>query len=155
MPITPPKDFAKQIEQQVLEIIERKREAIIYKLGHIGNQVVNMVRQQHKYQDQTGNLTSSVGYVIVVNGEVVQESAFEAILPTAKEGSEAGRSFAHSLANQYPQGITLIVVAGMNYAVYVEAKNLGGMIAGEIKAKDLVQSFLQRLNEADSTQSTE
>ena len=155
MPVTPPKDFAKQIEQQVLEIIERKREAIIYKLGHIGNQVVNMVREQHKYQDQTGNLTSSVGYVIVVNGEVVQESAFEAILPTAKEGSEAGRSFAHSLATQYPQGITLIVVAGMNYAVYVEAKNLGGMTAGEINAKDLVQSFLQRLNEADSTQSTE
>lgn len=145
MGITAPQGFEQAVEKELLEQMNNMRTALIYNLGAIGNRVVNIARQHHRYKDQTGNLTSSVGYVIVEDGKVVMESSFEQTRPTATEGSNKGRSFAHSLAKAYPEGITLVVVAGMNYAAYVERRGIGGMTTAEINARNAVRTLLDKL----------
>jgi hypothetical protein len=111
-------------------------------LYEIGLSAVNTIRQNHIYKDQSTNLTSSVGCAVVVNGEIMQISGFEAVKPTGEQGAQEGRSYVQSLASQFPQGITLIVVAGMNYAAYVERRGIGGMTGGELFAKQAVEDLL-------------
>lgn len=115
--LTPEGAISDFIGQQV----ERITSALIYNLCAVGEQVLNQARSTNSYKDQTGNLRSSIGYVVAVDGEVVQSSSFEVVKDGA-DGSRDGKSYALDLVKQFPEGIVLIVVAGMNYASYVSAK---------------------------------
>ena len=137
--------MTKDIEEALRKKLADELNAMVYSLYEIGLSAVNTIRQNHAYKDQSGNLTSSVGCAVVVDGEIMQVSGFEAIKPTGEEGSKAGQSYVRSLASQFPQGITLIVVAGMNYAAYVERRGIGGMTGGEIFAKQAVEDLLLEL----------
>lgn len=114
-------------------------------------QVVDNIRNfveaggYRKYEDRSGNLTSSIGYVLIDNGQVIDEYGFEQIKPTATEGPTAGRNYAAQLASSYTSGLGVIVVAGMNYAAYVEARNLGGMTAGEQALRNAIHVKIQEL----------
>ena len=152
MPITPQRGMAEQMARELEEYIDQQRQGLIEFLQKIGEDVVALIRTPidaggyRRYKDQSGNLTSSVGYVIIVDGQVIFTSSFEQEKPTATQGPVEGRSYAHSLAAQYPQGITLLVVAGMNYAAYVETKALGGMTSGELEARKLVEKLIEDAN---------
>lgn len=145
MGIKVPTGFVQRFEKELQKQIFDAQKALIYELAYIGMEAVNTIRQNHAYEDQTGNLTSSVGYAIIVDGKIVQASDFTAIKPTAMEGSKVGRQMVNKLASQYPQGITLIVVAGMNYAAYVERRGIGGMTGGEMYARQMVTTMLEQL----------
>ena len=151
MPITAPK--ADSIEKFIEDYERNLRTAILRILAEEATEVVDKIKLfvgaggYRKYQDQSGNLTSSVGFVIVDNGKIVTEYGFEAIKPTATEGVAAGRGYATQLAATYPQGITTIVVAGMNYAAYVEKRNLGGMTAGEQALRNAIHTEMQLLQQ--------
>lgn len=142
MPITAPQNMTLEIEEALRKKLADELNAVVYSLYEIGLSAVNTIRQNHAYKDQTGNLTSSVGCAVVVDGEIMQISGFEAIGPTGGQGAQEGRSYVQSLASQFPQGITLIVVAGMNYAAYVERRGIGGMTGGELFAKQAVEDLL-------------
>lgn len=144
MPITPPKDFMRDIEAQLTKL-KTMDELIMRELAYIGEEAVTLARTQHQYKDQTGCLTSSIGYVIVRDGQVALKSGFEQVKPTGEPGSVAGRAYVEELAAKYPSGYTLIVVAGMNYAAYVEARGLGGMTAAEMDARRKAEDVIQRL----------
>lgn len=137
--------MTKEIEEALRKKLADELNAIVYRLYEIGLSAVNTIRQNHAYLDQTGNLTSSVGCAVVVDGEIMQISDFEAIKPTGEQGAQEGRSYVQSLASQFPQDITLIVVAGMNYAAYVERRGIGGMTGGELFAKQAVEDLLEEL----------
>lgn len=141
MPIKPPANIEARIGAAIDKHAKRVLKAIVYRLAYIGNEAVNIARQNHKYLDQTGNLTSSIGYVIAINGEVVSAGDFN-VVKNGTEGAQTGESYARRIAASYPHNITLIVVAGMNYAAYVEERGLGGMTAGELLAKVEVESLI-------------
>lgn len=82
------------------------------------------------WNDQTGNLRSSIGYVVMSGGRTVGVSGFEAVGGGA-EGSSEGKRVAARLAREYSQyPHALIVVAGMEYAAYVEAIDGKVVLAG-------------------------
>ncbi|MFA6973997.1 MAG: hypothetical protein WC238_04660 [Parcubacteria group bacterium] len=111
-------DVAKYLEQRRANI-----EAIIIRnLQYLGEQCVNQARSNGDYTDQTGNLRSSVGYVVVARGQIVQND-FQVASSGGEVGVTEGSSLAEKLAQQYKSGYALIVVAGMDYALYVEAKH--------------------------------
>lgn len=145
MAITPPQNMSQDIEDALRIRFANELNAMVYRLYEIGLSAVNAIRQNHAYQDQTGNLTSSVGCAVVVEGEIMQISGFEAIKATGEQGSQNGKAYVQSLASQFPTGITLIVVAGMNYAAYVERRGIGGMTGGELFAKQAVEDLLLEL----------
>ena len=138
--LTPEGAISEFIGQQV----ERVTSALIYNLCAIGEQVLNQARSTNSYKDQTGNLRSSIGYVVAVDGEVVQSSSFEVVKDGA-DGSRDGKSYALDLVKQFPEGIVLIVVAGMNYASYVSAKGYDVLDSSEVLADRLVPEILKQL----------
>lgn len=147
MPITAPQNMTKEIEDALRKKLADELNAAVYRLYEIGLSAVNTIRQNHAYKDQTGNLTSSVGCAVVVEGDIMQISDFESIKPTGAQGSQDGKAYVQSLASQFPTGITLIVVAGMNYAAYVERRGIGGMTGGELFAKQAVEDLLLELQD--------
>lgn len=149
MPITAPK--GEHLKKVIDDYVRNLRTDIIRILAEESSDVVDKIKLfveaggYRRYQDRSKNLTSSIGFVIVDNGSIVTEYGFKAEAPTATEGPAAGRSFATQLAANYPQGIATIIVAGMNYAAYVERRGLGGMTAGEQALRNAIHKELQVL----------
>ena len=143
MPITPPPNIKQRLEADMLQFKQRQERVILKRLKAIGEEAINTARTNRKYFDQSGNLTSSIGYVILHRGSIVKKAGFD----KTKEGDEGvrrGESLATSLAKDYPHDFALIVVAGMDYAAYVEAKGLGGMTAAELQSKVSIEQFVKR-----------
>ncbi|MCK4297070.1 MAG: hypothetical protein KAX28_10500 [Candidatus Marinimicrobia bacterium] len=117
-------DINRRITNWVVSIEQR----IIWTLAMVGEKFVNDARNTKTYQDQTGNLRSSIGYIIARDGVIIQENV---------EGKAEGRSHAKEVAREVlrenPKGFILIVVAGMEYAAAVESKGYD-VITGSIPA---------------------
>lgn len=134
--ITPQEDIDKYLKSRVEELINET----IYKLSYIGERVVNTARLSGEYLDQTGNLRSSIGYIISVDGEIIRQGEFN-VVKDGKDGTKSGEALAQALAKT-SKGITLIVVAGMHYAIYVSAKGLDVLDSAEIElGKQLQEQF--------------
>ncbi|MCQ2058673.1 MAG: hypothetical protein MJY71_02450 [Bacteroidaceae bacterium] len=134
-----------KVQQYIEDKIKNVEAALIRELSAIGEQVVNTARESGSYTDQTGNLRSSVGYVIVKDGQVVLASSFAAV-KDGGNGSETGRSYAESLASRFSNGIALIVVAGMQYAAYVKRRGKDVIDSAELLADNLVPKLFRELN---------
>lgn len=100
---------------------------------------------QPNYIDWSANLRSSIGYVIVVDGEVVRGlDSFKAV-GGGEEGAVKGREFASELAGRYPTGVTLVIVAGMHYAAYVSSKGYDVLNSAQIEAEELAPRLIKQL----------
>lgn len=111
--------------------IERIDKIVIQALSKLGDMCVKEAReraQEESWFNQTGNLRSSIGYVIVAHGQIVKLSDFGTVLQ-GSEGSRVGKALAEELAKKYSSDYALIVVAGMHYAEYVEAKDSKSVLA--------------------------
>lgn len=109
-----------EIQQKMCE--EYNRKAVHY-LRQLGERVVKYARNDESaarhYTDRTGNLRSSIGYIVVQDGQVI-DSAFKG---KTSEGRQMGFDYAQKVANQLSKSKTYLVwVAGMEYASYVEAR---------------------------------
>lgn len=133
-----------QIDAYIKDRMNRLKQAIIYNLCAIGEKVRNEAIESGSYKDRTKNLRSSVGYIVVVDGQVYKTGSFGK--PDGNsEGKNAGMSYARSLAGKFPKGIVLIVVAGMRYASYVSAKGYNVLDSSELLADQLVPKMLKQL----------
>lgn len=122
------------------KIEEKYRKACISKLQYIGDKCISDARLTGSYTDRSGNLRSSIGYVIVERGQVSYESAFPTV-KNGKEGPKECKAYARELAHQYPSGIVLIVVAGMNYASYVQRRGYNVTASAELIAEQLIKQM--------------
>ena len=138
--LTPPADF----ENHLFERIQRLEAIFIRRMFYIGDKCVTVARSTDSYEDQTGNLRSSIGYVIAKDGKIIGNSTFEAVKGGA-EGSAEGLEFAKKIVAQFPEGIVLIVVAGMNYAKHVSARGYDVLDSSELLAQKLVPQMLKQL----------
>lgn len=132
------------VSQYLSEKAERFREACLNNLMYVGEQAVNEARQRGRYKDQTGNLRSSIGYCVLEDGKVIKESSFE-VFKQGAQGSQKGREFLHRLISENSSGLVLIVVAGMEYAAYVEAKNLNVLDSAEQLAERMLPQLMKSL----------
>ena len=115
--------FGSRMEDKMLKILQRAGEVF-----------VREARERGAYTDVTGNLRSSIGYVIAQDG-VILEGDFQ----VAGKGSDGdtgvkeARRLSTELALTHDKGLVLIGLAGMDYAVHVE----------NIKGKDVISSAEQ------------
>lgn len=116
----------------------------------LGEQCVTKIRDRagdKSWYDQTGNLRSSVGYVIAHNKNIIQYSTFNQV-NQGSEGVKTGKDLAKELAKRYSNNYVLIVVAGMNYAEFVEAMDNKDVLAStELWAREQVQLMLEKLKD--------
>lgn len=128
----------------------RVHRATVKVLQYIGEQCVKLAREKGTYNDITGNLRNSIGYVLVKNGSIISKN-FEAkveskVLSSANgKGILEGEALAVELASRVEKGYAVIVVAGMHYAHYVETLNKDVLDSAERWADEQVPRLMQRL----------
>jgi hypothetical protein len=118
--------------------------AAVSGLQRIGEEFVNNARSNDTYKDQTGNLRSSIGYVILKDGAQVFGSGFEQV-KKGVEGTKSGPALIEDLAIRYARGYVLIVVAGMDYALAVETKGYDVLTASSIVAERDLKTAIDTL----------
>lgn len=136
-------------EQWVAFQLQRIDRLTIRALSYLGEQCVIKARhrpQSASWVDHTGNLRSSIGYVIVRDREIVKLSDFAPTMATGLDGSAQGKEYAMKLASQMAGGYTLIVVAGMNYASFVESIASKDVLASaELYAEQRLPGMMEQL----------
>ena len=85
-------------------------------------QTVKAARLLNTYKDRTTLLRSSIGYVLYDHGQKVEESFQSVGGSGGSAGVNKGRSVAMAAAADYPEAIVAVIVAGADYALYVESK---------------------------------
>jgi len=127
-------DIDRRVDKFTVSIGQR----IVWTLAMIGEKFVNDARNTRTYKDQTGNLRSSIGYIIARDGNIIQENI---------EGKAEGRTQAKKIANEVlrenKKGFVLIVVAGMEYAAAVESKGYDVITGSVPAAKALLKSKIK------------
>jgi len=127
-----------------LEVVERRQ---IDRLKMLGEMCITRAREipaSIGFTDQTGNLRSSIGYTIFNDGVAIHES-FEQVKEGA-EGVATGRMIAEKIGDRYQgKGLVLVVVAGMNYAIYLEAKGRDVLTSAEQLAQQELPRMLSEL----------
>lgn len=130
-----------QIEKQMLAWAANNEKQFIIALEYLGEEFVNRARSNNTYLDQTGNLRSSIGYVIAKNGRILKRNYKQ--LGDANEGVTMGMNLADEAVAEHSNGIVLIVTAGMKYGLYVETMGYD-VLTGSIPNKSSVlNSFYQ------------
>lgn len=114
-------------------------------LCYVGEQCITEARNGGTYEDQTGNLRSSIGYAVLMNGQVIQSDSVDKIKNGDEGVSEGLQYLQERIRKAGKKGVCLIVTAGMNYAEYVEAKGYVVLSSAELKAPVLVKQLLTSL----------
>lgn len=120
---------------------------IVMHFRQIGEGAVKIARENGSYHDITGNLRSSIGYVILVDGKVVTNGTpvrYSGAKGNGEKGEAAANELLQKLKSKYPWGIVLILCAGMEYAAFVE--NVRGkdvLTSAEHLAESLMKQLLK------------
>ncbi len=149
----------------VRKAVEDTLNELINKLVYAGETAVKIAVSSGKYQNITGNLRSSIGYVLAKDGKVIKEGGFKRVAGfganmqrvkfttisgkdvnfiargksgDGSEGSRKGLEYAREIISQHPKGFTLVVVAGMEYASFVNAKGFDVLDSAELKVINLM-----------------
>lgn len=138
-----PKFTKADIRKMIADKTERIKQAILLNLQRIGEQFVAAARDNRTYKDRTGNLRSSIGYVVLYNGKQLFES-FEN--KGGDQGVEAAKAIVTEAKGKFPRGFVLIGVAGMDYAAAVEAKGFDVISASSIEAETNLKVAIQRIS---------
>ncbi len=129
------------IEEILLKAQHDIHKDILRTMSFRGQKTVNYIRDKDdNWEDQTGNLRSSIGAKVAYKGQEISNSGFSQI-KEGSEGASKGAQFAMKLASEYSSPYTMIVVAGMEYAGYVEAKDNKDVLAS---AELMVRSELPK-----------
>ena len=136
-------DVRKRFDAFLAEI-EKKQ---IDRLNRLGEMCLIEARNNKGYMMQTGALLSSTGYKVVVDGVAVHsqfDAASGAESGAAATGMKSGSDLADKIGKE-TKGVALVVVAGMNYAAYVEAKGYNVLSSAEHLAERELPRMLDKL----------
>lgn len=129
--------------KKFIEVIEKRQ---INRLQYLGEMCVKHARgiaPESGFTDQTGNLRSSIGYMVFKDGIAVH--GFYPQVKEGAEGAKAGQMLAEKIGAKYKEGIALVVTAGMNYALYVESSGRDVIASAEVLAKKELPKMIEEL----------
>ena len=113
------------------KIKEQYIKAATQKFIEVAERCITAARDNGSYTDRTGNLRNSVGYVVLLDGIEQSQSNI----------NKLNRKQFDTIKAKYPKGLVLIVVAGMNYAAYVEAKGYNVLSSAELMAENILKQL--------------
>jgi hypothetical protein len=141
-------DIKKLLQQRK----ERIEQALLLRLQRIGEEFVTNARDNATFTDRTGNLRSSIGYVILKDGKQIF-SDFQRFpkakgvkKPAGKSGVTAAKEVINEAKANFSTGIVLIGVAGMDYAAAVESKGYDVITASSILAENSLTKAVKTID---------
>lgn len=131
------------VAAKVMAFQQNLERATEFLLKYLGEELAKYAKDNHNYTDQTGNLTNSIGYAVVRNKEIVYSGGEN----QPGEGLQEALKVAMKMAAKADETFSLIIVAGMNYAAYVEARGYNVILPAELKAKKDFPEAMNKLME--------
>ena len=115
----------REVAQSLIDAVDDEMEDSVAIATKIGEDALAISRGEHVYTTQTGNLQSSCGFAVTYNGQTATKSPFTPAPGTnksdGKTGSQQGKAYLEEcLKSRLSKGVTFVMVAGTNYAGYVE-----------------------------------
>lgn len=139
--------FSKQkLNAYIKKEVDKWEQVVLMRLHRIGQTFVTNARNSGAYKDQTGNLRSSIYYEIFKDGVRVGGD-----LETGKGGTGTQKARAlirrleRDVVTMYPRGFCLVVVAGMEYALWVEAKGKDVLTGSSFIAKKQLRQAVEEI----------
>jgi len=128
--------------------IEMLKDTVIENLAFVGETAVKRARDVGNYEDRTGNLRSSIGYLLVYNGRTIYEGGQKAVSGKIGDGTDGvatSQSLLNRIKGELPSdSVVLVVTAGMSYAWYVENVHHRDVLASaELEADRLVKKLFE------------
>lgn len=121
--------------------LQMSEQLILANLQYIGEQAVREARINGNYIDRTGNLRSSIGYVVLKDGKPIGHGYSDT---DKHDGRQHADALLDKLAAELPKGYALVVCAGMAYASYVE--DIHGrdvLTSARLLAEDLAKRLIK------------
>lgn len=131
------------IASEIVALDKRTMDMLIY----VGEAATTEARRHHSYKDQTGNLSSSMGYAIKNTTGKTSVGKFKKLKPESKDGPIKGKELAEAKLKNVktdPKAYTLVIVAGMHYAKKVSAR-YNVLQSSQRVAKDLLTRYTQAI----------
>lgn len=132
---------------------------IVKNLCYVGETCVKFAREPHhlNWGDRTGNLRSSIGYVVLRDGRPLANGmprTFSGPDGDGSQGPEAAQRLLAKIQAEQPDGYVLAVCAGMEYASFVESVHhrdvlTGAQLRGEELAERLLTALFKKLDGKD------
>lgn len=147
-----------EIRKKVAEMQKKDaKQKILRHLQYIAEDVLNDARKKGSYMDRTGNLRSSIGCRIYHNGKPIHAYKVQLIgNPTEVEGklslAELQSNFDDAMdkyESEYIskiEGYTIALVAGMDYAYYLESKGYNVLHESNILLQQRIKELINKLN---------
>ncbi len=137
-----PKFSQKAVADRIDQFVEDKQKQAFETLAYIGETIVNRARDMAPFEDQTGNLRSSIGYVVIVNGDLKKLEVTKAKKDERGAGVKRGKDLAKEFGERFSKGIVLVVFAGMEYAAAVESRGYD-VITGSVETQSALYAMLK------------
>lgn len=110
-------------------------------LAKVGDRFCEVARETKTYNDVTGCLSASIGYGVAVDGRLVKVGGFG-----GGEGENEGLAALHRAVSELStDSPTLIVVAGMRYALYVERSGHVVLDGVRFRMDEIVSSLINEM----------
>ena len=136
----------KEVERAIRKKADLIHKATLSRFRFLGEKLLTHARNSREYMDQTGALTSSMGYVITYNGQVIENSFLKTETDSDREGRRKGQEVALNTIADLKEGYAIVAVAGMSYAIYVEAKGYNVLTSTEIFCEHEFPKMVEQLN---------
>ena len=130
----------------MMEPLKIFNEELVRSFAALGEGAVKKIRNKTKeesWTDRTGNLRSSIGYEVFNHNDKMVNYDFPKVLE-GSEGQEEGKALIDELSKNYQDGVTLLLVAGMEYAEYVERKGYDVLAKTSLEAESLAPKAIQK-----------
>lgn len=122
-------DFRKAIDQGLVESMQ-----------YMGEDLTTYAKNNVGFISRTGNLLSSIGYVLIHGDAILHSGGF-----TRSQTKGRGLRAAFRFFRKKPKSVSLVIVAGMEYAAFVEAKGYAVLIPAELRARRIFKKRLDIL----------
>lgn len=155
MPIEP-KFKQSEVKSRVDKFLEAIVKQQVKRMQMLGEMCVTQARSVPAsigFTDDTGNLRSSMGYIVFLDGVAVHESYDQ--VKEGSEGVKTGKILAEKIGSKFKNGVCLVVTAGMNYAIHLEAKGRDVLTSAELLAKKELPVMVAELKKNINTALTE
>jgi len=134
----------RQLNAYISQQSQQIEAALVYYLEFLVTEMADHAKLNAAYTDQTSNLKSSIGGVVLRDGKPVTYRGFEG----KAEGKTKGFQLINDLIGEHQNGYAIIIVAGMEYASYVENfHGLNVLKKTELKMRAELSSGLKKLKD--------
>ena len=134
-----------EVQERFDAFLGQIQELQINRLQKLGEMCVSHARsipKEQGFEDQTGNLRSSIGYAVFVDGVAIH--SFYNEVNGGAVGAKAGQELSAKIGER-TNGVCLVVTAGMNYALYVESRGRDVIASAEQLAERELPRMLEKL----------